>query len=133
MPNKPARPCRYQGCSALTTDKSGYCEKHLAVTRQQYDRERGTPSERGYTYRWQKASKLFLIDHPLCAICLRKDPLVVRAAEVVDHIIPHKGDYELFWDESNWQSACKECHDIKTSKEDGAFGHPVKSRGDSPS
>lgn len=33
-------------------------------------------------------------------------------ATVVDHKIPHKGDYGLFWDsENNWQSLCKRCHD----------------------
>ena len=36
---------------------------------------------------------------------------LTEAATVVDHIKPHKGDYDLFWDESNWQSLCKHCHD----------------------
>jgi 5-methylcytosine-specific restriction protein A len=44
-------------------------------------------------------------------------------AIVVDHIIPHKGNYKLFWDKSNWQSLCKSCHDKKTAREDGAFGN----------
>lgn len=30
---------------------------------------------------------------------------------VVHHKIPHKGNYDLFWDESNWMGLCKECHD----------------------
>jgi predicted kinase len=47
---------------------------------------------------------------------------VITAGEVVDHIIPHKGDYELFWDEGNWQTLCKRCHDVKTATEDGGFG-----------
>ncbi|WP_338056068.1 HNH endonuclease signature motif containing protein [Thermanaerosceptrum fracticalcis] len=42
-------------------------------------------------------------------------------AIVVDHIRPHKGDYELFWDESNWQPLCKQCHDRKTATEDSNF------------
>jgi 5-methylcytosine-specific restriction enzyme A len=33
------------------------------------------------------------------------------AATVVDHVVPHKGDLELFWDQSNWQGVCKACHD----------------------
>lgn len=45
-------------------------------------------------------------------------------ATVVDHIIPHKGDYERFWDRSGWQSLCKRCHDQKTVHEDGGFGRP---------
>jgi 5-methylcytosine-specific restriction enzyme A len=122
MPNKPARPCPYPGCPALTTDKSGYCEKHLKQSQKQYDQERGTPNERGYTYRWQKASKVFLSTHPLCAECEKEGR--VTAATLVDHIIPHKGNYQLFWDESNWQPLCASHHSIKTATEDGAFGHP---------
>ncbi|WP_345968950.1 hypothetical protein [Clostridium sp. ATCC 25772] len=25
----------------------------------------------------------------------------------------NRGDYKLFWDESNWQQRCKICHDKK--------------------
>ena len=39
------------------------------------------------------------------------------AAQVVDHIIPHRGDETLFWDERNWQSLAKNCHDAKTWRE----------------
>ena len=35
----------------------------------------------------------------------------ITAATVVDHKIPHKGDPQLFWDETNWQSLCAPCHD----------------------
>jgi len=31
---------------------------------------------------------------------------------VVDHIVPHRGDQELFRDPANWQALCKLCHDI---------------------
>lgn len=48
---------------------------------------------------------------------------ILRAATVVDHIKPHKGDMEVFWDLSNWQGLCEPCHNKKTAREDGAFGH----------
>ncbi|HSH84369.1 MAG TPA: HNH endonuclease signature motif containing protein [Guyparkeria sp.] len=35
----------------------------------------------------------------------------VTAATVVDHIVPHQGNKELFWDRSNWQPLCAPCHD----------------------
>jgi 5-methylcytosine-specific restriction protein A len=35
---------------------------------------------------------------------------------VVDHIIPHRGDQYLFWDQENWQALCKDCHDRKTGR-----------------
>jgi len=39
-------------------------------------------------------------------------------ATVVDHITPHKGDNDLFWDRANWQSLCESCHNRKTAAED---------------
>ncbi len=35
-------------------------------------------------------------------------------ATVVDHIIPHRGDQKLFWDENNWQGLCEHHHNTKT-------------------
>ena len=35
---------------------------------------------------------------------------------LLDHIIPHRGDQKLFWDEGNWQALCKACHDRKTGR-----------------
>lgn len=53
----------------------------------------------------------------------------MRAAEVTDHIIPHRGGIDLFWNRDNWQSLCKRCHDRKTAMEDGGFGRRLKSLG----
>jgi 5-methylcytosine-specific restriction protein A len=113
MPSKPKVPCKYPLCPEVIEPGQRYCEKHKQ-NKNSYDNYRGNANERGYNYRWQKASASFLIRHPLCAECLRKG--IVTAATVVDHIKPHRGDYELFWDEDNWQSSCKKHHDIKTGK-----------------
>ena len=37
---------------------------------------------------------------------------MVAPCEVVDHIVPHKGDTALFWDRANWQAACRWHHDV---------------------
>lgn len=65
-----------------------------------------------YGYRWQKASKAFLAEHPLC-MCpyCKAGEIRVRAATVVDHDPPHRGDYAAFWDRSTWRSMAKQCHD----------------------
>ncbi|QYR24304.1 HNH endonuclease [Paenibacillus sp. sptzw28] len=90
--------------------------------RQQQDRERGTAHERGYNSRWQKYSRAYLKRNPLCACdeCARLP--VPMPAEVVDHIKPHRGDTNLFWDPSNHQPMAKRCHNRKTAREDGGFG-----------
>ena len=69
---------------------------------------RGTAHERGYTARWRKARANYLRRHPLCSMCKARE--VTSAATVVDHIVPHKGDATLFWDEGNWQGLCATDH-----------------------
>jgi 5-methylcytosine-specific restriction protein A len=123
MPGRPARPCGYPGCGKLVRDGSSRCEKHPPrVDKRHVDQRRGTTSERGYGWAWQKARAAFLSSHPLCAEHERQGRVV--AASVVDHRIPHRGDQRLFWDRSNWQPLCKSCHDTKTASEDGGFGNP---------
>jgi len=52
-------------------------------------------------------------------------------ADCVDHIVPHRGSYELFWNQRNWQSLCKRCHDLKTGYENAGLlvywpQHPLR-------
>ncbi|QKE40296.1 MAG: HNH endonuclease [Ferrovum myxofaciens] len=119
MAQRAPTPCRYPNCRKLVV-KPGYCEQHLRQVRKQWDDRRGNASARGYGSRWQRARAVFLSYHPLCAECNRQGR--VTPASVVDHIQPHRGNQESFWDTNNWQSLCKPCHDIKTVKEDGGFG-----------
>lgn len=67
-----------------------------------------TTAERGYGSRWQKARRRFLQQYPLCVMCETAGR--VSAATVVDHIVPHRGDQQKFWDVSNWQALCAFCH-----------------------
>lgn len=78
--------------------------------RRQHDRDRGSARARGYTSRWDRAAKRFKADNPLCVGCLAVEKTV--EAKVVDHIMPHRGDMELFWSPSNWQAACAWHHDV---------------------
>lgn len=81
---------------------------------------RKSSTERGYTWAWHKASKAYRYNNPLCVMCLNQGHEV--ASEITDHIIPHKGDKQLFWDESNWQALCKRCHDsIKQTIEKSGY------------
>jgi 5-methylcytosine-specific restriction endonuclease McrA len=69
---------------------------------------RGSAASRGYDARWRRYRMMFLRENPLCVLCR---PLGrIRAATVVDHIEPHRGDYKTFWDPANHQSLCASCH-----------------------
>ena len=126
MPQAAPRPCPHPGCGVLG---DGLCAKHRAERQRRIDAQRGSSSERGYSGAWKRARAAWLRAHPLCQ-CGECDEgrLRLRPATVVDHKIPHRGDKALFWDRNNWQSMAKECHDVKTAREDGGFGNPGEGR-----
>lgn len=59
------------------------------------------------TKRWVERRRYQLRKSPLCAAC--KENGVVAAANVADHIVPHRGDHNLFWF-GELQSLCTSCH-----------------------
>lgn len=73
-----------------------------------------------YNYRWQQRRLAFLKKHPICRMCVNSTPSRIRVATVVDHVIPHKGDDTLFWDEANWQPLCKVHHDSHKKAQENA-------------
>ncbi len=110
------RSCSVFGCGGATP-----CPTHpprprhprrSRVEQQQYDRQRGSASARGYDTAWRRARLAYLAKHPLCVECQRKG--FITAASVVDHIQPHEGDRTLFWQSDNWAALCAPCHNRKT-------------------
>ena len=90
MPYKPNKPCRHPGCAALVPSGQKFCERHKAMHPEEV--------------------------HPLCVECM-KEGRYVKATDI-DHIVPHRGDQKLFWDQSNWQALCHRHHSMKTRRED---------------
>ena len=126
MPSAPSRPCARPGCQLLAS-VGHLCIKHAEaekVQKKQYDRQRGSSAKRGYGRKWQNYRKIYLAEHPLCVRCEKKGRVV--PATVVDHVKPHLGDYDLFWQASNHQSICVRCHNKLTAQHDGGFGNPIK-------
>jgi 5-methylcytosine-specific restriction endonuclease McrA len=58
---------------------------------------------------WHKLRYYQLQSKPLCALCEAQG--FTMAAAIVDHVKPHKGARELFFNSHNLQSLCKPCHD----------------------
>ena len=73
------------------------------------------------TRRWKDLRARQLARFPHCQCPHHKGQSI--PADVVDHIVPHKGDTRLFHDPRNLQSMTKECHDrFKQSQEKGGSG-----------
>lgn len=117
MPVRPARLCKHVGCDAITTNR--LCDVHQATEHR--DKAQGRDVyHRWYSMaRWRQVRLIMLANNPLCNLCVDPNP-----ATIVDHIVPHKGNYDLFWDQSNYQSLCKMCHDKKTYSESKSFVKP---------
>lgn len=107
MPYRPNIPCKHPGCGKLVAYGQKYCDEHKPL----HPEAKRSASSRGYTSKWQKESRRYLRDNPLCVMCKANGRFV--EATVVDHIVPHRGNQKLFWDKNNWQALCKPCHDKK--------------------
>lgn len=100
--------------------------------------DRRSPEARTYrnlykTKGWQRRRQRQLMDEPLCQRCKPRGQLT--PATEVHHLIPHKGNPELFF-RGELQSLCKPCHDSDAQSEEvrgysteiGADGWPVDER-----
>ena len=126
MPMMPTTLCSHSGCNA-SAGTNGVCKLHKPKSKYQKAKQikqaepaklkridnRPSSAQRGYDARWRSARELFLANEPLCRNCMLQN--IITGADVVDHIIPHRGDHELFWDQTNWQPLCYSCHSIKTT------------------
>ena len=78
--------------------------------RKEYDQRRGSARERGYSARWDATARGYKRAHPLCLGCQAIGK--VTATVLVDHVEPHRGDQQKFWDPTNWQPSCASHHDV---------------------
>lgn len=131
MPFAPKKPCSYPMCHHLVS-QTAPCPVHgknwsRRESQRLSDAQRGSSARRGYDSAWVELRNWWLLRNPICA-----DPFGIHGnnfvpANVVDHIVPHKGKSDpLFRDPQNLRSLCKPCHDAKTAKFDGGFGNPKK-------
>ena len=112
MASKPLRPCRRPGCPELT--RAGWCDKHRPAPRQRRD----SAAYHGWYSKpiWVKRLRPDqLAREPFCRVCAAQG--YRTRATVVDHVTPHKGDWNLFVSPGNHQSLCKFHHDQKTARE----------------
>ena len=91
-----------------------------------YDRQRPSPTERGYDKHWWPLRAAFLQAHPICSVvgC-------GRLAQEVDHImsIRERPALRLAW--SNLRAMCKSCHSRRTARDQG-FARPGRRQENEP-
>ena len=105
MPRKPATICN--GCSKPIRGTCTTC-------RRVREKDRPSAHARGYGAAWRKLRRYILSLDPMCQHCQRE------VATEVDHIKRKAdgGDDEM----NNLQGLCKECHKIKTLRENSKGG-----------
>ena len=106
--------CSRLGCLNKSIYK-GRCAAHSTEEKPSYTREIKDYHYLYNTSAWRKGRVSFLQSNPLCTNC--KQYGFIKEAVDVDHIIPHQGNTDLFYDINNWQGLCKACHTRKTSAE----------------
>ena len=105
--------CRHPSCGELV--HGGYCDQHKPAERKDrlqgqkdYNQRRAESDSLYGTQRWRKLSIAYKRSHPCCVECEKEG--LVRATEIVDHIVPAKEDPSLFWEWSNLRPLCHDCH-----------------------
>ena len=113
--------CMKSGCNRTAVPGKDFCEKHILMQEQKDKRKiftkRGKSGQYHYLYEsaeWRKRRAIFLKKYPRCFIC-------GAPATIADHIIPHRGDLTLFYDDNNLQPMCQRCHSRKTMRENENF------------
>lgn len=77
------------------------------------DQRRGSARERGYTAEWDRASRDFIAENPLCAYCAAGawgDEPRDAPSVLTDHLYPQRTHDGVFWVRDWWVSSCADCH-----------------------
>lgn len=108
MPAAMKRLCNKVGCGQYA-EKGGYCTDHGQIRISVKIPER----HRLYDRRWRMRRQVYLSDYPWCEDCMAVD--VYEAATEIHHLIPHRGDGELFIT-GKLVGLCKRCHSRRTGR-----------------
>ena len=110
--------CNTLGCLNKAI-KRGFCSTHGGVLHddKKYHTSRVRPQYHSLynTAWWTRTRKHIINNNPLCSRCSLFG--ITKAAKDIDHVIPHRGNEQLFYDASNLQPLCRECHTWKTNME----------------
>lgn len=108
MPSAALRPCAGSPTCPHPATYRGRCADHA----RDQERTRYNADTRTWysTEAWRVLRLSVLAEQPICADCQTKPSVEC------DHVVPHRGKYEFFWDRNNLQGLCKGCHGRKTAR-----------------
>ena len=91
-----------------------YCESHIPDKKVPFQNAVRYNNGLYNTTQWRKMRALILKENPNCVKCgISKNETVLD----IHHVIPPRGNEELFFDINNCVPVCKSCHRILTVKE----------------
>lgn len=102
---------RCEACQKKVDDR-------IAARYKEIDKERGSPSARGYDFKWTQFRRAYLREHPLCVVC-ESNGWYTPATEI--HHIKMLRDGGDKYDPDNLMPLCHNCHSKITVRETG-FG-----------
>lgn len=127
---KPMKRCNHIACKKLIPFDEPYCDNHKRETvkerqwsrrevNRSYDDKRKQEEPKIYAFyqskRWERLSRQIKIrDDFMCQECLRNDKYTV--ADVTDHIIEIRDDWENRWNTKTMEALCHNCHNRKSRK-----------------
>ena len=107
----------------------GRCEAHGGVRKDKYYGRKIRDHHKLYnTAQWQALRKNILYKYPTCQRCQTYGYLT--AGVDVDHVQPHRGNSDLFYNLSNLQTLCRSCHSWKSQREGDEYDSDLDFRND---
>lgn len=116
MPTVPRSRCAKPRCHAPSVPGSSLCADHAPAPAPARSLAPSRADLHHYKSRaWESIRAGQLSAFPLCAGCQSRG--LVRAASVVDHVIPWRAIGPQAFRVNRWQSLCPMCHSTKTALE----------------
>jgi 5-methylcytosine-specific restriction protein A len=106
--------CRHPGCKSLVESPETYCQKHKKEKKPPFAGAVLFNDDLYKTSRWRTLRLKVLKES---SFCFRFGIHESETRLEVHHIVPPRGNEELFFDESNLAVVCPACHRVITNIE----------------
>jgi 5-methylcytosine-specific restriction protein A len=108
--------CNHPGCSVLIDPSERYCPQHKKGQPPPFENAIRYNESLYKTTLWRQLRNKILKEQTNCFKCgISNDETNLE----VHHLIPPRGNEELFFDENNLVAVCPVCHKIITNREIG--------------